>query len=166
MKFFIEQIAICPRDPAAAKKLLDEIGAHGVWIEDHVSARGTVHGLPASNAADLSFNYGFGAPLYDGRDTSRLEFEVLSYVRGKNWTQDFPPAVSHLGMHCSEVELNAWRGFFADRGIAVAQEVDTISHSNPAIKDSRRYKYVIFNTRPILGVDLKFIVRRNVGEAV
>jgi hypothetical protein len=43
--------------------------------------------------------------------------------------------------------------------------VDTYLHTNPVIKDSRRYTYVIFNTRDILGVDLKFIVRRPVEGA-
>ena len=35
MKFTIEQIAICPKNPIAAKKLLTEIGAVD-WVEDHV----------------------------------------------------------------------------------------------------------------------------------
>jgi hypothetical protein len=69
-------------------------------------------------------------------------------------------SVSHLGMHCSAEELLKWRQFFADRSIAVAQEVMTQSHSNPAIAGQRWYNYVIFDTKDILGVDLKFIVRR------
>ena len=41
MKFQIEQIAIVPKDPIAAKKLLSEIGATD-WAEDHVVATGNV----------------------------------------------------------------------------------------------------------------------------
>jgi hypothetical protein len=36
----------------------------------------------------------------------------------------------------------------------------TISHTNPVIAGKRWYTYVIFDTRSILGIDLKFIVRR------
>ena len=48
-----------------------------------------------------------------------------------------------------------------ERGIKVAQEVFTKSHTNPVIAGKRKYNYVIFDTKEILGVDLKFIVRIN-----
>jgi hypothetical protein len=34
------------------------------------------------------------------------------------------------------------------------------SHTNPVISGKRWYNYVIFDTKEILGVDLKFIVRK------
>ena len=160
MKFTIEQIAICPKDPAAAKKLFEEMGA-GPWSEDHVVAEGKVFGSSGRNEADLSFNY----DLVGGN-----EFEVLHYTTGRNWMDDresrsdWPRAtnsVSHLGMHCTAEELLGWREFFREREIAVAQEVMTESHTNPVIKGKRSYNYVIFDTKEILGVDLKFIVRIN-----
>lgn len=153
MNFFIEQIAINPIDPIAAKKLLSEIGA-AEWAEDHVKASGYVFGLPGLNEANLSFNYSLGR-----RDGAQLEFEILEYTTGENWMQRRPHSVSHLGMHCTAEALQKWRDFFHQRGIGVAQEVVTDSHTNPVIKDSRRYNYVIFDTAAILGVDLKFIVR-------
>lgn len=154
MKFKIEQIAICPKDPAAAKELLTAIGA-AEWFEDHVIASGAVFGSAGRNEADLSFNY----QLFEGN-----EFEVLNYTEGENWMQHGtrPGSVSHLGMHCSAEELIQWREFFAGRGIKVAQEVFTESHTNPHIAGKRSYNYVIFDTKDILGVDLKFIVRINV----
>ncbi|WP_211257045.1 hypothetical protein, partial [Xanthomonas pisi] len=69
--------------------------------------------------------------------------------------------VSHLGMHVTAAELAEWRQFFNEEGIQVAQEVVTDSHTNPNIAGKRRYNYVIFDTREIIGVDLKFIVRLN-----
>ena len=54
MKFTIEQIAIVPKDPVAAKKLLSEIGAVE-WAEDHVVATGNVFGNQGTNEANLSF---------------------------------------------------------------------------------------------------------------
>lgn len=157
MKFFVEQIAICPPDPAAAKELINAITGAS-WVEDHVKAVGFVAPVQhqVGNEADLSFNYAMGA----GGD---LEFEVLHYTIGANWMQRHGPSVSHLGMHCDAVELAQWRTFFAARGIPVAQEVNTFSHTNPAIAGKREYTYVIFGTRSILGVDLKFIVRRDIA---
>jgi hypothetical protein len=154
MKFIIEQIAIVPKDPVAAKKLLAEIGATE-WSEDHVVATGKVFGIEGTNEANLSFNY----DIFAGK-----EFEVLDYTSGPNWMDDLQRgrnAVSHLGMHCSAEELVKWRAFFAERFIMVAQEVFTDSHTNPVIAGKRSYNYVIFDTKEILGVDLKFIVRIN-----
>lgn len=157
MNFKIEQIAIAPKNSKAAKALLAAIGLTH-WIVDTVSARGEVRGVPGEiyNAAELSFNYE-ASP-----DDGKLEFEVLDYKVGPNWLQGRAQSVSHLGMHCTEEELVQWRTLFAQHKVGVAQEVYTEAHSNPAIKDSRRYHYVIFDTRPLLGVDLKFIVRRDI----
>jgi hypothetical protein len=152
MKFSIEQIAICPRDPVAAKELLTAIGA-AQWAEDHVTAEGHVYGRTGGNEADLAFNY----DIFSGK-----EFEVLSYTAGDNWMAhpERHNSVSHLGMHCTAEELIQWREFFAARKISVAQEVFTKEHTNPVIAGKRWYNYVIFDTKAILGVDLKFIVRR------
>ena len=153
LKFTIEQIAIAPANPVAARELLEAIGAVE-WAEDHVVAEGEVYGHPGGNEADLSFNY----DLFSGK-----EFEILDYTHGNNWIDTNGGrgrnVVSHLGMHCSSEELSKWREFFAEREIDVAQEVFTVSHTNPVIDGKRKYNYVIFDTAYILGVDLKFIVR-------
>lgn len=150
MKFVIEQVAIAPRDAGAARQLLADMGA-AEWSEDRVAADGRVFGAPRSNVAELAFNY----DLLAGR-----EFEVLNYVAGDSWLGDNTQgSVSHFGMHCSADELIRWREFFAAREIPVAQEVMTRSHTNPHIAGERWYNYVIFNTKALLGVDVKFIVR-------
>lgn len=157
MKFQIEQIAICPRDPELAKQLLRDMGATD-WVEDHVTASGKVFGETATNEANLSFNY----DIFSGK-----EFEVLCYTDGENWLDSLERGfntVSHLGMHCTAEELINWRAFFAERKIDVVQEVLTLQHTNPAIAGKRSYNYVIFGTKHILGVDLKFIVRINQGD--
>lgn len=153
MQFKIEQIALCPRDPEAAIELLTAMGL-GDWARDHVVAQGQVFGEIGRNGADLAFNYeGF---------SEKRELEVLHYTDGDNWMQTASePRVSHLGMHCSAEELEQWREFFFARNIVVAQEVLTKSHTNPVIAGKRWYKYAIFNTHPVLGVDIKFIVRRD-----
>lgn len=151
MKFDIQQIAIAPANTERAIELLIALGA-GEWARDHVVANGQVHGKKARNEANLAFNY----ELVPGK-----EFEVLTYTAGENWLDANMDGncVSHLGMHCTEAELAEFRAFFEQRGIAVAQEVFTESHTNPVIAGQRWYHYTIFATREILGVDLKFIVR-------
>lgn len=159
MRFVIEQIAVAPVNPALAKQLLGEIGAQ-LWHEDNVVAVGEVFGQPGRNIANLSFNYELGI----GRgDDKALEFEVLEYTTGPNWVEQGKRlnSVCHVGMHCTEEELERWFRFFEDRGIPVAQEVFTESHTNPNIAGKRWYNYVIFDTRALIGVDLKFIVRRS-----
>jgi len=152
MKFKIEQIAICPIDPAAAIELLTALGA-AEWARDHVVASGTVYCEGGRNEADLAFNYDLGAAK---------EFEVLHYTEGQNWMNHDARvnSVSHLGMHCTEEELDEFKEFFDGRNIRIAQEVYTSSHTNPVIAGKRLYHYCIFNTKAILGTDLKFIVRR------
>lgn len=152
MKFEIEQVALCPENPAAAIALLTDMGM-SEWAHDHVVARGAVLGGAAVNEANLAFNY-------QGLDQA-TELEVLHYTKGANWMADVPPRVSHFGMHCSEEDLADWRAFFSERGIRVIQEVNTFSHTNPHIAGKRVYHYVIFDTYPILGVDIKFIVRHD-----
>jgi hypothetical protein len=156
LKFKIEQVALYPRDPEAAKELLTAMGMSD-WVTDHVSAKGSVRKLRSvDNEADLSFNY-------NGMNAAG-ELEVLHYTRGAHWMRGMRPRVSHIGMHCTEQELTEWYIFFAGRGIPVAQEVYTKAHTNPAIAGKRKYHYVIFDTYPILGVDVKFIVRHDPSD--
>jgi len=153
MEFQIEQVALAPRDPEAARELLKALGATEMVI-DHVQATGEVFGQRADNAAELSFDY----QLLKGG-----ELEILAYEGGPNWldlrNDADPHRASHLGMHCTEDELKRWKRFFNSRGIGIAQEVHTLTHTNPHIAGKRWYHYCIFNTYPILGIDLKLIVR-------
>jgi hypothetical protein len=157
MQFKIEQIALVPANPEKAIALLSEMGLSD-WAKDHVCAAGAVRGIAGGNEADLAFNY---QATTEGKP---LELEVLNYTTGPNWMEIYEPSASHLGMHCSEEELAEWHKFFTSRGISVAQEVRTQSHTNPVIAGKRFYTYVIFHTRPILGIDTKFIVRRDVPQ--
>jgi len=166
LNFKIEQIAICPSDPQAAIKLLTAMGA-AEWVKDLVVAKGVVYPEPQAlsrkvdgpteevNVARLAFNY-------DMNPGKNLEFEVLNYAAGDNWMARQPNTASHLGMHCGASELAHWKAFFKRQRIPIAQEVHTQSHSNPAVAGIRFYHYCIFDTRPILGIDIKFIVRKDV----
>lgn len=156
MKFIMEQIALHPASPVEAAELLHAMGLKD-WSQDAVVANGSVRGeVGQINKALLAFNYTSRAGA-----VAPLELEVLHYTEGAHWTKGYGSCISHIGMHCKEEELDEWKKFFAERKIPIAQEVFTQSHTNPAIAGKRLYHYCIFATRSIIGVDVKFIVRRN-----
>lgn len=155
-KFQIEQVALkCP-DPEAFKSALGVLGLTE-WSEDHVVARGTVFGEPVANEADLNFNYDLGP----------FEFELIKYTNGENWLQrrsdhDVPYGLSHLGLHVKpDQDLDKIIREFQDMGFEPAQELRTLSHTNPAIAGKRTYRYVILDTHRAFGFDLKLIQRIN-----
>lgn len=160
-KFKFEQIALSvdPLRRAVALALLDELGITD-WHEDHVNATGTVGGESVhKNTAHLAFNY-------QATSEKPLELELLQYTNGFNFVDDAKDMhradaiATHIGMHVTAEQLeNEVRPIFERFMIKTSQEVKTDSHTNPAIKDSRRYQYTIFATRDLLGIDLKFIVR-------
>ena len=153
MQFKIEQIALFTNKSADAIQLLTAIGLTD-WVHDHVVANGYVHGVFGQNEADLDFNY-------QATGEKNLELEILNYTKGNHWMSAVPgvPTVSHLGMHVTPTELLSWKKLLGEMGYAIAQTVMTESHTNSHIANSRRYNYVIFDTRKVIGVDLKFIVR-------
>jgi hypothetical protein len=154
LQFKIEQIALAPA-PGASDKAAALLRAIGLtdWVTDRVEAEGQVFGKPAMNVAHLSFNY-------QAEPESQLELEMLCYESGRRWLSG-APIVSHLGMHCTADELEQWRALFRACDVEVAQEVDTTKHENEfLIESGRKYHYCIFDTRHLLGTDLKFIVRR------
>lgn len=161
LSFKVEQLALHPRNPKAAIALLTEMGL-AEWAKDHVVARGAVRGIAGGNEADLAFNYQAtrGLPTADEDIAQPLELEVLHYTSGPHWMEVHEPSASHIGMHVSEEELGEWHKFFTSRGIKIAQQVNTQSHTNPHIAGQRWYTYTIYDTRAILGIDVKFIVRR------
>lgn len=176
-KFKIEQIAVSIPDAAAAQEFLSKIGLTE-WFHDHVIATGKVfpdasgrdgrgYSGDCTNEADLRYNYQAGNGSDQGAGKP-LELEILDYTEGHNWIEenvDYSEAhenqVSHLGMHVTAQELVEWDEFFKSEGVQLAQSVITDSHTNPHIAGKRRYNYAIYDTRGIIGVDLKFIVRLN-----
>lgn len=150
----IEQIAIASKTPQKTIAWLKKFGLKD-WSMDIVECKGSVYNeITEHTVAELYFNYDLG-----------YEFEILNYIDGLNW-HDYiifkgETFLSHKGIHATLEELERYRVVFAKQGIKVAQEVVTKSHTNPIIKDERRYKYIIFNTRDIFGFDFKVISRLN-----
>lgn len=165
MKFIIEQIALCPPNPAKAIQLLAALGLDE-WSHDDVVAQGSVFELgDQTNVANLAFNYQASHQPSVEFPAKPIELEVLQYTEGHNWMYYHDHSVSHLGMHVTASELEEFRAKFAALDIRVAQEVNTLSHTNPVIAGKRQYTYCIFDTRDVLGVDLKFIVRKDIAQS-
>jgi len=150
-RFPVDQVAIYAPHPEKLISLLRDLGCDE-WFHDRVSAHGEVFERKSGNVADLAFNY----QLIPG-----VEFEVLSYREGGNWIEaigaERTNGLSHLGVHVEDLD-GAVR-FMEAQGYKIAQQVTTQSHTNPHIANSRRYEYVIFDSRDQIGFDLKLIKR-------
>lgn len=155
----IEQIAIATENTDQAKEIIENLKKIGLtdWVEDTVTAQGTVFGKTACNKALLNFNYQLG-----------FELEILTYLSGDNWhkerskTQSFP-FQSHLGLHVERKELVEIKERMALIGCGIAQEVYTLEHTNPVIAGKRKYHYIVFDSREKFGFDLKLIERMIIG---
>lgn len=155
----IDQIALYASDPGLARDMLGIMFGMTEWVTDIALARGTVFGVEVLRmAGELSFNYQAG-----------LEVEVLHYITPLHWHSArakakgelFPPPglfVSHIGTHVDDMAVA--RLPYEKAGWRVAQEVRTFSHTNPYLLErGRTYHYVVWDSRDIIGYDLKLIQR-------
>lgn len=151
----IEQVAIYAPNPNLLIENLSQSLGLTEWVHDTVIAQGDVFGREAMNKAKLSFNYQLG-----------YEFELITYHNpsGQDWHSaqgralNGFPFLSHKGYHVEDMEAEKKK--YTDLGWVIAQEVKTISHTNPyLIEKKRRYHYVVFDSRKIIGFDLKLIKR-------
>jgi hypothetical protein len=131
------------------------------WTDDVVTAVGTVgKEKDCTNVARLAFNYQLNT-----------ELELIRYSAGRNWHQEAngrphvgedgscaAAFMSHMSYHVENMydEVSRLTKF----GFKVVQDVKTISHTNQyLLSTGRKYNYVIFDTRAMLGFDLKLIKR-------
>lgn len=144
----IDQIAFLARtdeDEHLIKYRLGLLDAE--WIEDVVKAEGLVDGDWNTNVAKLLFNEDYG-----------IQVEILRYLNGANYTQNLKAGeICHIGMHVSSEDSAFVPPFFNSK---VAQEVETISHTNEFLTTiGRRYHYTVYDTRKLFGVHFKIIQR-------
>jgi hypothetical protein len=162
----IDQIAFCARTDEDERALkarfrLDKAD----WVEDHVVAEGYVRGgrqpgeprgLKNCNVAKLLFNYDLG-----------IELEILRYLEGHNYVDqaEIPSGqICHIGAHVEKgVDItDPSHGLPIDFVIPapIIQQVETVTHTNDfLVKSGRRYRYTIYDTKPLLGVFFKIIER-------
>lgn len=160
VQFKIEHIALQPRDPVRALRLLKKLGLTE-WANDVMTVFGGVWGKKdAVGVVNLDFNYQADCErtFPDGRRRP-IELEIMNCSKGDNWMDgDDGNFVSHFGMQVTQEQFKEFEAIFESEGIQIAQYVVTIAHKNPHVSESRRYKKVVFDTRKILGVDLEFNV--------
>ena len=126
------------------------------WTFDTSRLEGTVRGIPAESHAHMAFNY----QLLPG-----IEYELLYYEGDTRWD---PPVdrgahfISHLSYHVNDiaVEIDRLVPFFGHP----VQMFETHDHTNDQIKDKKRFREVIFNTRLLFGHDIKLIQRIPWGD--
>lgn len=151
----IDQLAFIARndtDELLIKRLLRLQDAD--WVEDHVVAEGYVRGFPGvqSNTAKLLFNYDLG-----------IEVEILRYTEGPNYPEvgGVPQGhLAHIGMHVEKGKdiSGSLKGLVFS--CAIIQQVETKEHTNAFLLETgRRYRYTIYDTKPLFGVYLKVIER-------
>ena len=151
----IDQLAFIARndtDELLIKRLLRLDNAD--WVEDVVVATGYVRGVEgkASNKAKLLFNYDLG-----------VEVEILRYMEGQNYPDigGVPSGnLAHIGMHIEKGQTipDALKDFVFST--PMIQQVVTQEHTNEfLISTGRRYRYTIYDTKPMFGVYLKVIER-------
>lgn len=143
----IDQIAYASYSEANTMAIKAHLGLEdALWVEDEVIADGYVNGKFGTNRAILLFNYDLG-----------IETEILRYVEGPNYLEAQgirPESVCHLGMHYTG------EGAIPKFDASVIQRVETQSHTNPfLLKEGRKYRYTIYNTRYQYGVNYKVIER-------
>lgn len=161
MKIQLDQIAIVTPDMATHTKARHffQMGGASFDAMDTVTAVGfDDEGKRIRNKAELSFTYNVWP--------NRLEHEVLTYIDGWNWHRlDWLQCdcvhTSHFGMHLQDSgAIEEWK-----RNYKTLQEVVTIEHTNARCAD-RRYRYIILNTRAMIGAELKLIQRLTLEEGL
>lgn len=100
--------------------------------------------------AHMSFNY----------TIMPMEFEVLHYSDGDHrYAQPGfggAPFLSHFSVYTENLEREA--GELADvLGFGPYYRFTTEGHTNPRVKGKKRFTETIFDTRNLIGADLKFI---------
>lgn len=138
----LDQIAYAVNSDLESARLKELLGlTDAPWVVDRVTAKCTVWGEPNQiNDAKLEFC-----------DVLGLQFEIIRYLRGRNWLQiedgSMGPFQSHVGFH-----LDSMEDFPLMNGCRLAQEAHTIAHTCDYLTigeaAGRLYHYKIFEVSP------------------
>lgn len=132
MIFLITRIALQPPNAAAARKLLAQLGLTD-WFKE------------ASNEF--------------GKKPETLELEIIDDDKSGMLTTSRKGMKYSLGMYCTADELEAFSKTLAALNIKTLQEAFIDRHAVPYLLETKRnHQYIIFDTRKVLGINLKFIV--------
>lgn len=151
------QVAIYTTDVGDSVQPYFEMG-YDNWKTDTavlVGYRRAAHSLvwvPETCQADMAFNY----------DIMPLELEFLQYHGPSRHHErsllDHIPFISHMSVHVDSVR-EIIEKFKEDYGTIPIHVFVTQDHTNPAVKDKKRFIECIFDTRAWFGYDIKCIER-------
>lgn len=134
------------------------------WFVDNVTAKGKMHERENIEVMEQCFS------TYEADDNSEIRtpvaLELSRHIAGPTYNGIQRNFVSHLGMYVTEEQLDRFRIYFDNKWVAVLMDMDTTNHSDPSTNVTARFHYVVFDTRPIIGVDLMFIVRKDIIDEV
>lgn len=150
------QIAIYHHDPEMAMEEWCEMGFNN-WTGDRAELVGTEWSMPSSKVGTMWFNY----------DIAPLELEYVKYNREYRHSADdrdgHPPFLSHMSTYCEDVYSVAYRLWSQYRLVPYHRFV-TKNHLNPYVLEKGiRFMEAIYDTRNLLGYDVKLIQRVGAG---
>lgn len=156
------QVAICVPHIAnhidLMKNLNDCLGFD--MYSDSLRMKGDINGMVADVDLLLSFNH----DLFDN-----TELEYITSANMTHWHHDlarnngYKPFLSHFGAYLDEEEFDSVVADLVERGYKMIQNTESYNHSNKRAGDedesSRHYNDVIFDTRLIMGFNIKLTKR-------
>ena len=139
------QIAIYAANQDNAVDFYKEMG-HTDWIEDFAILHGWLDGELVETKAHIQFNY----------DIMPMELEFLTYMGPNRHTAQgrdgVVPFISHMSVYTDDVFDVAM-----NMPMKPYHRFVTRDHMNPGVRDKKRFIECIYDTRNVLGYDIKFI---------
>ena len=143
------QVAIFTDDQGAALWQYYKLG-YERWIHDTAELKGLLHGEEVITKADMAFNY----------DIMPMELEFLTYHGPNRHAQEGRtgriPFISHMSVYVDDVRAEASQ-LYTNHEMLPYHRFITQNHSNPNVIGKKRFIECIYDTRVLLGYDLKLI---------
>lgn len=149
-KLKFHQVAIYCWNPLLQVQWWEDNG-FGDWHFDQALLVGQDRGVQVSKKATMAFNY----------DIMPLELEYVSYHGPRNSVDERSgsvPFLSHLSTIVEDVDDEMGR-IEKETGLRPYHQFVTEGHTNPKVKFKKRFKEAIYDTRFVLGFDIKLIQR-------
>ena len=121
------------------------------WSYDTAKLVGKDRGVPTIKQATMAFNY----------DILPLELEYVSYNGPRNREDErtgFDAFLSHCSTIVHDVEEKMLE-LKQKHGLEPYHQFVTQDHTNPNVQGIKRFKEAIYDTRHLLGFDIKLIQR-------
>ena len=151
LQYQFHQVAIfCPDH--GAKDAMDLYKTFGFkrWIEDSAELKGFLHGDPVVTKARMYFGYSV-----IGGELEFLEYEGPSRHQGSEG-RGRSPYISHMSAYVDDVRTTVSDVYIVTGRVPYHRFI-TQNHTNPAVAGKKRFIEAIYDTRELIGYDLKFI---------